>query len=683
MTAQATSTVEVDAASARTRFPPWWLIAIALVTVAAAVMRLIALGTVPEDLYYDAAVRSMTLSLHNFFFGAFDPSAATSIDKPPLDLWLQVISVKLFGWGPVALKLPEALAGTAAIPLQFDLVRRVAGPLAGLAGAITLAFLPTSVITARSDTMDSVMMLLLLVVAWLLLRGAQRGELRWVMAAAVALGLAFNVKLFEALVPVPAFVVFMWLCWRGDAALVRARRLAVAGAVFVVVAMSWMVAVTIVPTAHRPYAIGSTNGSIWNAVFVFNGLDHITQPPQPRSFSTTSADARIGTASEAVHSSGSAARAPTAHTAAASGAVHSSSTTLASHPGPFRLFQYSLVGYGTRLGTILFAAMAFGLAALAPLLRRRLRAPPRATREQLIAWAASLAIAIWLITGYLLFSFTARVQPRYPRGQFTPAVAIALGCGLVAVGRRARDLFGVYVLLATFAIAMLEGAAETASGKHGYLAIGIGALVAVPVVAYVVFAWAYSARHGPAVAALVCGRGDRAGSPCGAARVPRRARCAADQGPQWRAGRRGVALERGRQSDLALPASPPGRRPLRACGDLRDARRAVHHQRRAARPLLLTTVNANPLVTAAQLRHLAATGQVRYEVNHGACTVFSVRAQCSAAMRWVRAHARDVTSQTGLPPANTGLVYDLARHPRDLRRSLSSPVARGAMVRTR
>ena len=62
-------------------------------------LRLIALDTVPRGLYYDASVRSMTLSLHNFFFGAFDPSATTSIDKPPLDLWLQVIMVKLFGFG--------------------------------------------------------------------------------------------------------------------------------------------------------------------------------------------------------------------------------------------------------------------------------------------------------------------------------------------------------------------------------------------------------------------------------------------------------------------------------------------------------------------------------------------------------------------------------------------------------
>ena len=30
------------------------------------------------------------------------------------------------------------------------------------------------------------------------------------------------------------------------------------------------------PASQRPYAIGSTNGSAWNATFVFNGWDRIT-----------------------------------------------------------------------------------------------------------------------------------------------------------------------------------------------------------------------------------------------------------------------------------------------------------------------------------------------------------------------------------------------------------------------
>ena len=96
----------------------------ALITLGAAVLRLTQIGKVPPDPFYDAAVRSMTLSWHNFFFGAFEPGGSVSIDKPPVDLWLQVASVKLFGFTSTTLKLPEALAGIAAVPLLFAAVRR-------------------------------------------------------------------------------------------------------------------------------------------------------------------------------------------------------------------------------------------------------------------------------------------------------------------------------------------------------------------------------------------------------------------------------------------------------------------------------------------------------------------------------------------------------------------------------
>jgi 4-amino-4-deoxy-L-arabinose transferase-like glycosyltransferase len=92
-------------------------VALAAVTILAAVLRFAHLGQVVSDPFYDAAVRSMGLSWHNFFFGAVEPSGAVAIDKPPVDLWLQVISVKLFGFGSTSLKLPEALAGTIAVPM--------------------------------------------------------------------------------------------------------------------------------------------------------------------------------------------------------------------------------------------------------------------------------------------------------------------------------------------------------------------------------------------------------------------------------------------------------------------------------------------------------------------------------------------------------------------------------------
>ena len=611
----------------------------------AGVLRLIELNLVPLNLYYDAAVRSMTLSLHNFLYGAFDPSATTAIDKPPIDLWLQVISVKIFGWGSFSLKLPEALAGTLAVPLLYDVVRRVAGPLAALCSALTLALLPTAVVTARSDTMDSVMMALLLVIAWLLVRSAARRELRWLLIAAVVLGIDFNVKLFEALVPAPAFLLFVWLCWDGERLGARVRRLALAGAVFVAVALSWMVFVTLTPAHDRPYPIGSTDGSVWNAVFVYNGVDRITKAPEPRSFSTVQASAAL----------------PSAHAASAAPLAAAPATTINSKPGPLRLFQYSLVGYGTLIGTILFAAIIFGLVALAPTLRRRLRAPPGATREQRIAWAASLSVALWLLIGWALFSFTARTQPRYLEA-FTPAVAIALGCSIPVLVRRARDLFGAYVLLATLAIAILEGAAETASAKHGYLAIALSVLLAIPVVAYVAFAFAHSVREG--------------------------------RWPRWYRGELAVLVTLG--ALLALPAvrdvllirdrSHSQAAEVTLGASLIDpiARYLERHTAgtryevaataptivapfivRDARPVMLfTTVGARPFLTLAQLRRAKAAGQVRYVLNHGSCSptihiALPDRPACSDVMRWVRAHARDVTSALGLPKDNTGLLYDL------------------------
>ncbi len=65
----------------RSRVLEWT--ALALITIGAGALRLVALGKVSPDPFYDAAVRSMGLSWHNFFFGAFEPGASVSIDKPP------------------------------------------------------------------------------------------------------------------------------------------------------------------------------------------------------------------------------------------------------------------------------------------------------------------------------------------------------------------------------------------------------------------------------------------------------------------------------------------------------------------------------------------------------------------------------------------------------------------------
>lgn len=399
-------------------------VALTAITALAAALRLLDLGAVRVDPFYDAAVRSMGLSWHNFFFGAYEPAGSVSIDKPPVDLWLQVASVKLLGWGSTSLKLPEALAGIASVPLLYAAIRRPFGTVAGLVAALALAVLPIEAITARSDTMDGVMMLLLVLALLLLVRACDGGGTVWLLAAAAALGVAFNVKLLESLVALPGLFVLAWLGLPrpatdpagpvragdpqpGPAASPRRARAAAqgwrrpalqllaAGAVYVVVALSWLGATLLVPANERPWAIGSTNGSAWNAAFVFNGTERIT-----------------GKAAEVGQARGAPRIAP---------------------PSPTRLLARSGQLPGKWLGWEALAALALGAFAPIALARRR------AGRLQR---ASAVGVFLWLGTGVVLFSAMARLHPRYVES-FAPAVAgtIGIGVGLIAAtGNRARWL---------------------------------------------------------------------------------------------------------------------------------------------------------------------------------------------------------------------------------------------------
>ncbi|HEX3693526.1 MAG TPA: glycosyltransferase family 39 protein [Solirubrobacteraceae bacterium] len=397
---------------------PWRLLALALITALAAALRLVDLGAVRVDPFYDAAVRSMGVSWHNFFFGAYEPGGSVSIDKPPIDLWLEVASVKLFGWGSVSLKLPEALAGTVAVPLLYAAVRRPFGALAGLVAALALAVLPIEVVTARSDTMDAVMMLLLVLALLLLVRAceSERRSTAWLLGAAAALGVAFDVKLLESLIALPGLtlIALLGLPRAGaqrtgeegrsneDAGLGSqtnghgstwgrvAFQLLAAAVVYAVVALSWLGATLLYPARERPWAIGSSNGSAWNAAFVFNGSERIS-----------------GKAVEVAQAHGSSAIAP---------------------PSPTRLLASSGGLPGNWLGWVALTALLLGTFAVVVLARRG-----RAAR---VRRAVTVGVFVWLLTGLVLFSQMARLHPRYVES-FVPAVAatFGIGVGLIAAAR--------------------------------------------------------------------------------------------------------------------------------------------------------------------------------------------------------------------------------------------------------
>jgi 4-amino-4-deoxy-L-arabinose transferase-like glycosyltransferase len=77
--------------------------------------------------YYSAAVRSMSTSWHDFLFASLDKSGLMTVDKPPLALWVQALSVRVFGYHPLSMLVPEALMGVAAVGLLYDLGKQRRG----------------------------------------------------------------------------------------------------------------------------------------------------------------------------------------------------------------------------------------------------------------------------------------------------------------------------------------------------------------------------------------------------------------------------------------------------------------------------------------------------------------------------------------------------------------------------
>src|SRR3954454_9243234 len=335
-------------------------VAAALLVVCAvgAAMRFVNFGAVYTTPFYDAAVRSMSQSWHNFLFGAMDPSAWLSIDKPPLDLWLQVASTQLLGFTSVALRLPPAIAGTLSVALLYDLVRRGYGRWAGAAAGLTLAVLPAAVLTSRSDTMDSVMAMLLVLAAWLVVRARPERRGAAILAAGAVAGLAFEVKLFEATVALPGLALLAWLAldtpWRR-----RLGTLALAGVAFLVVAAAWGVVASLLPGAH-PFPYGSTDGQIWNDLLVYNGIGRFGNPP-----------------------------------------------TSATTPGPLRLFDPSAPRhFGQLIGSVLLCTLVFG--ALAVLVSLRARPATAFDDDQRRRRALAWGLGVWLVVGTLIASFMGR-----------------------------------------------------------------------------------------------------------------------------------------------------------------------------------------------------------------------------------------------------------------------------------
>lgn len=238
------------------------------------------------EIYYAAAVRSMSASWHDFFFGAFDPAGTITLDKLPGALWVQALSVRLFGLHGWALVLPQVVEGTATVLVVYRAVRRLAGPPAGLIAAGLVAAAPAAATLDRGNIPDTLMILLTALAANAMVSALVTGHLRHVLLSGAYVGLAFQAKMLEAWLVLPALALVFVVAgapgwWR--------RWLAVLGmgAVAVAVSLSWMTVVSTVPAAERPYVDGSHDNSLFQQVFVYNGFGRVDEESPDQLLSRT------------------------------------------------------------------------------------------------------------------------------------------------------------------------------------------------------------------------------------------------------------------------------------------------------------------------------------------------------------------------------------------------------------
>jgi 4-amino-4-deoxy-L-arabinose transferase-like glycosyltransferase len=253
--------------------PRWARPALLAVTALAMAGYAWGIGNVTLEPFYGAAARSMSLSWHNFIFGAFDPWGTITVDKLPGALWVQALSLRIFGFHLWAIVLPQVVEGALTVLVLYRAVRRVAGAGAGLAAAFVLAVSPVTILLNRGNISDSVLILLLVLAADATTKAFITGKVGPLIVAGVWVGLAFQAKMLQAWLVVPALFAVYLVAAPTTALLRRIGHVALATVVMVLVSLSFMTAVTAVPAHDRPYADGSCDNSVFSQVFVYNGID--------------------------------------------------------------------------------------------------------------------------------------------------------------------------------------------------------------------------------------------------------------------------------------------------------------------------------------------------------------------------------------------------------------------------
>ncbi len=341
--------------------------------------------------YYAAAVQAGTHSWKSFLFGSLDAANYITVDKPPASLWLMELSSRVFGFSSFSMLLPQALEGVAAVAILYATVKRWFGRNAALLSGLILALTPVAALMFRFNNPDALLVLLLIAAAYAVTRALEKGSTRWLVLAGALIGFGFLTKMMEAFLVLPAFALVYLV-----AAPVPMRRriwqLALVGAAIVVAAGWWVALVEIWPASARPYVGGSTDNSILQLIFGYNGIDRISSAGAPANFGGS--------------------------------------------PGIFRLFNSEMGGQ------ISWLLPASAIALVSGLVWTRRRARTDRERAALLLWGG------WLVVVGAVFSFMSGTIHPYYTNLLAPAIAVLVGVGGVVLWRH-RERLGPRLLVAS------------------------------------------------------------------------------------------------------------------------------------------------------------------------------------------------------------------------------------------
>src|SRR4051794_12855181 len=347
--------------------------------------------------YYAAAVKAMSVSWKAFLFGSIDPGNFITVDKPPASLWIQALSARIFGFSSWSMLLPEALCGVASVLILHHLVKRWAGDTAAHLSALAFALTPVALLMFRYNNPDAFLTLLGLAGAWAVWSALETGRTRALVAAGALTGVAFDAKMLQAFLVLPAFGLVYLIA--GPPKLGRRIvQLSLAGLALLVSAAWWVAIVALWPASSRPFIGSTSDNSILSLIFGYNGLGRLFGGEGPGGGAGPSGGA----------------------------GGPGGGTGFGGSPGWLRMFNAANGGQ-----------IAWLLPMAAPGLAAGLWATRRAKRTDL-ARAGWILWGGWALVCYLVFSKAQGIYHPYYTVQLAPAAAALAGAGGVALWKLGR-----------------------------------------------------------------------------------------------------------------------------------------------------------------------------------------------------------------------------------------------------